>query len=88
MNQTASVQPRRPEWVIGNVPSGPTVLRVRQAAMVYLEPIHTVTISGIIRAAFKEAGMTPCAVLVIVGKSGMLKSHYVPHLVQLYRSQS
>lgn len=42
------------------------------------------TISGIIRAAFKEAGMTPCAVLVIVGRSGMLKSHYVPHLVQLY----
>lgn len=41
-------------------------------------------ISGIIRAAFKEVGMTPCAVLVIVGKSGMLKSHYVPHLVQLY----
>lgn len=41
-------------------------------------------ISGIIRAAFKEAGMTPCAVLVIVGRSGMLKSHYVPHLVQLY----
>lgn len=41
-------------------------------------------ISGIIRAAFKEAGMTPCAVLVIVGKSGMLKSHYIPHLVQLY----
>lgn len=41
-------------------------------------------ISGIIRTAFKEAGMTPCAVLVIVGKSGMLKSHYVPHLVQLY----
>ncbi|EOS58412.1 hypothetical protein C814_02371 [Anaerotruncus sp. G3(2012)] len=42
------------------------------------------TISGIIRAAFKKAGMTPCAVLVIVGKSGMLKSNYVPHLVQLY----
>jgi hypothetical protein len=41
-------------------------------------------ISGISRAAFKEAGMTPCAVLVIVGKSGMLKSHCVPHLVQLY----
>lgn len=41
-------------------------------------------ISGIIRAAFKEVGMTPCAVLVIVGESGMLKSHYVPHLVQLY----
>ena len=29
---------------IGNVPSGPTVLRVRQAAMVYLEPIHTVKV--------------------------------------------
>ena len=41
-------------------------------------------ISGIIRAAFKEAGMIPCAVLVIVGESGMLKSHYVPHLAQLY----
>ena len=41
-------------------------------------------ISGIVRAAFKKAGMTPCAVLVIVGKSGMLKSHYVPHLAQLY----
>lgn len=41
-------------------------------------------ISGIMRTAFKEAGMTPCAVLVIVGKTGMLKSHYVPHLVQLY----
>lgn len=41
-------------------------------------------ISGITRTAFKEAGITPCAVLVIVGKSGMLKSHYVPHLAQLY----
>lgn len=41
-------------------------------------------ISGITRAAFKEAGLTPCAVLVIVGKSGMLKSNYVPHMVQLY----
>lgn len=41
-------------------------------------------ISGITRAAFKEAGMTPCAVLVIVGESGMLKSRYVPHLAQLY----
>jgi len=38
-------------------------------------------ISGIIRTAFKEAGITPCAVLVIVGESGLLKSHYVPHLV-------
>lgn len=41
-------------------------------------------ISGIIRTAFKEAGFVPCAVLVIIGKSGMLKSHYVPQLVQLY----
>ncbi|MDE7430588.1 MAG: hypothetical protein K2N34_01505 [Lachnospiraceae bacterium] len=41
-------------------------------------------ISGITRAAFKEAGFTPCAVLVVVGESGMLKSNYVPHLVQLY----
>lgn len=42
------------------------------------------TISGITRAAFKQAGFTPCAVLVVVGKSGLLKSHYVPHMVQLY----
>jgi len=41
-------------------------------------------ISGITRRAFKEAGFIPCAVLVIVGESGMLKSHYVPHLAQLY----
>lgn len=41
-------------------------------------------ISGITRAAFKKAGLTPCAVLVVVGESGMLKSHYVPHMVQLY----
>lgn len=41
-------------------------------------------ISGIARSAFREAGFIPCAVLVIVGESGMLKSHYVPHLVQLY----
>ena len=41
-------------------------------------------ISGITRDAFKEAGITPCAVLVIVGESGMLKSNYVPHMVQLY----
>lgn len=42
------------------------------------------TVAGITRAAFKEAGITPCAVLVILGQSGILKSHYVPHLVQLY----
>lgn len=41
-------------------------------------------ISGVARAAFKEAGLTPCAVLVIVGESGMLKSHYIPHMTQLY----
>lgn len=45
-------------------------------------------ISGITRAAFKKAGLTPCAVLVVMGKSGMLKSHYVPHMVQLYNRQS
>lgn len=45
-------------------------------------------ISGFIRSAFKEAGFIPCAVLVIIGESGMLKSHYVPQLTQLYnRSQ-
>jgi len=41
-------------------------------------------ISGFIRAAFKKAGFVPCAVLVVVGGSGMLKSHYVPHITQLY----
>ena len=41
-------------------------------------------ISGIIREAFKEAGLTPCTILFVVGQSGMLKSHYVPQLVQLY----
>lgn len=42
------------------------------------------TVAGITRAAFKEVGFTPCAVLVILGQTGMLKSHYVSHLVQLY----
>lgn len=41
-------------------------------------------ISGLIRAAFKEAGFTPCTVLVVNGESGMLKSHYVPQITQLY----
>lgn len=41
-------------------------------------------ISGFTRAAFQEVGFTPCAVLVVVGESGMLKSHYVPQLTQLY----
>ena len=47
-------------------------------------PIVAHVISGITRTAFKDAGMTPCAVLVIVGKTGSLKTHYVPHLAQLY----
>ncbi len=41
-------------------------------------------VSGITRAAFKKVGFTPCAVLVVVGESGMLKSHYVPQMTQLY----
>lgn len=41
-------------------------------------------ISGFTRAAFQEARFTPCAVLVVVGESGMLKSHYVPQLTQFY----
>lgn len=42
------------------------------------------TISGIIREAFVKAGFTPDTVLMIVGKSGMLKSSYVPQITQLY----
>ena len=41
-------------------------------------------VSGLVRAAFKEAGFTPCTVLIVTGKSGMLKSHYVPQITQLY----
>lgn len=41
-------------------------------------------ISGLVRAAFKEVGFIPCAVLIVTGKSGMLKSHYVPQITQLY----
>lgn len=41
-------------------------------------------ISGLIRTAFIEAGVNPCTVLFVVGESGLLKSHYIPHLVQLY----
>lgn len=40
--------------------------------------------SGLIRAAFKEVGFTPCTVLIVTGESGMLKSHYVPQITQLY----
>lgn len=42
------------------------------------------TISGFIREAFVKAGFTPDTVLMIVGKSGMLKSSYVPQITQLY----
>jgi hypothetical protein len=41
-------------------------------------------ISGFIRAAFRKAGLIPRTVLVVKGESGMLKSHYVPHITQLY----
>lgn len=40
--------------------------------------------SGIIRAAFSEVGFTPETVLAIVGASGLLKSHYVPCIAQIY----
>ena len=42
------------------------------------------TTSGIIRGAFVKAGFTPNAVLMVVGKSGMMKSSYVPQITQLY----
>ena len=42
------------------------------------------TISGIIRSAFVSAGITPCTILMIVGKTGMHKSSYVPLITQLY----
>lgn len=42
------------------------------------------TVSGLIRSAFKEIGFIPCAVLVIVGASGMYKTHYTSHMTQLY----
>lgn len=41
-------------------------------------------VSGIMGAAFLENRFDSCTVLVIVGKSGMLKSSYVPHMIQLY----
>lgn len=41
-------------------------------------------IEGFTMAAFKEAGIMPRGILMIVGKSGMLKSHYVPQITQLY----
>jgi len=42
------------------------------------------TILGIMRAAFEKVGSIPSTILVVVGRSGMLKSHYIPHMVQLY----
>ena len=47
-------------------------------------PLVAHVISGIIRTAYKDTGFIPCAVLVIIGKTGSLKTHYVPHMVQLY----
>lgn len=41
-------------------------------------------ISGISREVFLRARFTPCTILFIKGKSNMLKSHYIPHLTQLY----
>ncbi len=42
------------------------------------------TITGLTLSAFKEVGIMPCAILMIVGESGMLKSHYIPQITQLY----
>lgn len=41
-------------------------------------------LSGIMRMAFVETGFVPRTVLVVVGKSGMLKSTYITHLAQIY----
>lgn len=41
-------------------------------------------ISGLTRAAFNKAGHIPRTILVVVGRSGMLKSQYVPQITQLY----
>lgn len=46
------------------------------------------TISGIIRAAFVDAGFKPKEVLYIFGKTGMMKSHYIPHMVKLYNREA
>ena len=42
------------------------------------------TIAGFIRSSFLEVGFKPTAMLFIIGESGMLKSHYIPQMVQLY----
>lgn len=47
-------------------------------------PLVAHVISGLTRACFKKAGFTPCTVLIVNGKSGMLKSSYVPQITQLY----
>lgn len=46
------------------------------------------TVSGILRNAFKVNSFKPENVLVIVGKSGMFKTQYVSHMVQLYNRNS
>jgi hypothetical protein len=46
------------------------------------------TILGLTWAAYEKTGVTYHGILYILGKSGMLKSHYVPFMTQLYnRSQ-
>lgn len=41
-------------------------------------------ISGFVKKAFTDVGFNPCTVLMIIGKSGLLKSTFVPFLTQLY----
>lgn len=41
-------------------------------------------ISGFVKKAFTNVGFNPCTVLMIKGKSGLLKSTFVPFLTQLY----
>lgn len=48
----------------------------------------TYVIAGILTTAFKEVGFKPSTILMVVGKSGMLKSHYVPQMAQLYNRES
>lgn len=41
-------------------------------------------IGGIMSEAYRQVGFNPCTIIEVVGKSGMLKSTYVPQLVQLF----
>ena len=45
-------------------------------------------IAGIIREAFIEAGLTPETILMVIGKSGMMKSSYIVQITQLYNRNS